>query len=559
MLQSKMKIASLGIAAALLLGLYSFSNNDRYFAISKNLDLYAHLYRVMHDSYVDEVQSAELMKQGIDGMLKSLDPYTNYITESQIAAARLRQLGSPGDIGITLEKFKDNFVITEVLEGLPADVAGFEPGDVLLEIDGQEVKDRSLEDVQAYLVGEVGSDILLTVEKAISEESFTKNILREKIPPKSVTYKTMLNDEIGYIKLTSFTADCGKFVKEAFKALKDSSDLKGLVFDLRGNGGGLLREAIRIGNIFVDEGELIVSTEGKTEDWNKEYFGQEDPLDLTTPVIVLTNGRSASASEIVSGVIQDHDRGVIMGTNTFGKGLVQNVRELELDFQPKGTNKPRLKLTVAKYLLPSGRCIQSIDYSGRYTDGVSEVPDSLKKEFKTKAGRTVYDGSGVTPDVKFDTEDLPRYTEFLREEKIIFQYANYYKSKNESIAPAEEFEITAGDFADFVSWLDKEEVQFKSETERLLEALEKSAEIEKYAPVIEQDIEEVKSTMKSRNAEFANLQKAEILPLLKEEIVSRYYYQEGKVEATLRDDKLVANAIDLFGKPDEMKAILSVN
>jgi len=369
----------------------------------------------------------------------------------------------------------------------------------------------------------------------------------------------MLNDEIGYIKLTSFTADCGKFVRDAFKALKDSSDLKGLVFDLRGNGGGLLREAIRIGNIFVDEGELIVSTQGKTEDWNKEYFGQEDPLDLETPVIVLTNGRSASASEIVSGVIQDHDRGIIMGTNTFGKGLVQNVRELELDFQPKGTNKPRLKLTVAKYLLPSGRCIQSIDYSGRYTDGVSEVPDSLKKAFKTKAGRTVYDGSGVSPDVKFDQSDVPMYTKFLTDKKVIFQYANYFTSKIDSIAPASDFEVSDADFADFIKWLDTEEIAFESQTEKLLEALEKSAKVEKYDAVIEPNIDSLEKTMESRNREFAEMQKSEIVPLLKEEIVSRYYYQTGKVKATLKDDKLVANAIELLGKPDEMKAILSVN
>ncbi len=559
MLKSKKKIALGAFSFLFLVGLFSFSNNDRYFAISKNLDLYAHLYRVMHDSYVDEVQSAELMKQGIDGMLKSLDPYTNYITESQIAAARLRQLGSPGDIGVGLDKLDKDVVVTQVLKGLPADMAGIAPGDVIKKIDGQDIADRSLEEIKDYLVGEVGSDVMLTVEKAVTGSTESKNMFRERIPPQSVTYKTMLNDEIGYIKLSSFTADCGKYVKDAFKALKDSSDIKGLVFDLRGNPGGLLREAIRIGNIFVDEGELIVSTVGKTPDWNKEYFGQEDPLDLETPVVVLTNGKSASASEIVSGVLQDHDRGVVMGTNTFGKGLVQNIRELELDSQPKGTNKPRLKLTVAKYLLPSGRCIQSIDYSGRYKDGVSDVPDSLKKAFKTKAGRTVYDGSGVTPDVVYDKEDLPVFTDFIKEKKVIFGYASYYFSQHDSIAAPTEFELSDEDFADFVKWLETQDIEFESDTEKLLEALEKSAEIEKYDPVVAENIEQLKESLQSKNRNFAMQQKAEIMPMLKEEIVSRYYYQAGKVEATLKDDKLVANAIELLGKPDEMKRILSAN
>ncbi len=534
---------------------FSFMES-KYFQIAKNLDLYSNLYQELHESYVDDIESAELMKEGINAMLKTLDPYTNYITESQIQAARLRQLGNPGDIGIKLVKRDKKFIVEEILQGLPAAEAGIQPGDIINKLDGQEVKGLSLEDVQAYLVGENGSDITLHMTKGVSGEEDVQVLLREVVKPESVTYHTMLNEDVGYVKLTRFTRACAAFLKGSIEELKEQGAKK-LVLDLRANPGGLMNESIRICNLFVDQGELILSNEGNNPEWNREFLGQEAPLDKDIPLVVLINGKSASASEIVSGAMQDFDRGVVMGETSFGKGLVQNVKELELDFLPKGANRPRLKITVARYLLPSGRCIQSKDYSGKYADGVREIPDSVRQEFKTKNGRTVYDAGGVNPDIEVKADNYSSYTKYLKDEYHLFDYANYYRTKYDSIVAPEEFEITDQDYQDFISYLDKKEITFESQTLALLETLKESAESEKYYDAIQTDLKDLETKITSKNASYATKHKDEIIPQLKAEIANRYYYSQGEARASLESDILITNAIDLLNDSERYNSILA--
>jgi len=523
-------------------------NND--FEISKNLDIFSELYKQLEINYVDEVSPGELMKTGIDAMLESLDPFTNYIPESQIEDYKMLTTGQYGGIGALIHQRKDFVIISEPYEGFPAHKAGLIPGDKILEVDGKPATDKNSEEVSQILKGEPGTKLTLLISREGIEEPFEVELKREKIKIDNIPYYGMLNDEIGYIKLSGFTQNAGKEVKNAFLDMKQNNELKGLVFDLRGNGGGLLREAVNIVNLFTEKGELVVSTRGKEISRNKSYYTTEQPEDLQIPVVVLVDSGSASASEIVSGALQDLDRAVVLGQRTYGKGLVQNV--LPLSYNSK------VKVTVAKYYIPSGRCIQAIDYSHKDEEGIAhKVPDSLISEFSTKNGRKVFDGGGITPDIKINPETLSPISMALLTKYVIFDYANQFARENDSIPPAKEFKITDEIYTDFVAYVDEmEDFSYTTKSEKSLEKLRKAAEDEEYLVDIKAAIEELESKLMHNKDEDLQTHRDEISEMLKLEIASRYYFQKGRVIANLQGDPEVKKAIDIIEDQKNYTGIL---
>ncbi len=538
------------LAISLCLVSFAFVGNSNYFEIVKNIDLFTKLYRELNNSYVDDIEPAGLMRKGVDGMLKSLDPYTNYITEAQIEGYRMKQTAA-ADVGISLIQRDEYVMVAEVLEAQPGDVAGLKPGDVITAIDGTDAKDRTVNDVVKILRGQPGSEVKLNIKrqgKALSEPIVA---VRAKDQSKSVPHYGMISEDVGYVKLQTFLKQtCTKEVAAAIKALQDSTELKGLVLDLRHNGGGLLKEAINMVNLFIPKGEVVVTTKGKTEEWLKAYKTMNEPLAPDLPLIVLSDGRSASASEIFAGTMQDYDRGIVVGQRSFGKGLVQQTKPLVYNAQ--------LKLTVAKYFIPSGRCVQAIDYSGRYQDGgTTKVADSLRTAFTTTNGRKVYDGSGVEPDVEMELPAKANVIQSLLKNNLIFDYATQYTVANEEIGPAKDFDLSDADFADFEQFLKGKSYDYTTESEKILKKLKTSAEKEKYSDAIIPTIKKLEAKIVQEKKDDLQKFKAEISQLLKLEIVSRYYYQKGKVELSLDEDEEVKKAIELINNEVEYKRILA--
>ncbi|MFT7154623.1 MAG: carboxyl-terminal processing protease, partial [Alteromonas macleodii] len=403
------------IIPLVLLSLLTSSYVDSYFEISKNLDIFITLFKELNLYYVDETQPGDLVEKGIDGMLLSLDPYTTYIPETDIEDYRFMTTGQYGGIGALIRKKDSLVVVAEPYEGFPAMKAGLLAGDEILEVNGQSIEGKSTGDISSFLKGQPQTEVKMKIKRFGVDKPFDVTIQREEIQIKSVPYLGMLNDEVGYLNLSSFTDNCSQDVKDAVVELKGKG-MKKLVLDLRGNPGGLLKEAVALSNLFVPRGEMIVSTKGKVKEWNKDYKAAQAPLDKDMPLAVLVSRGSASASEIVSGVIQDLDRGVIIGQRTFGKGLVQTTRPLSYNSQ--------LKVTTAKYYIPSGRCIQALDYSNRNDDGsVGKVPDSLITKYETKAGRTVFDGGGINPDVEVKPMPLSDIAFNLGLKMLYFDFA----------------------------------------------------------------------------------------------------------------------------------------
>src|ERR1017187_6868581 len=425
---------------------YSFVA-DNYFEISKNLDIFASIFRELNVYYVDDTDPGKLMKKGIDAMLESCDPYTNYITEADIEDYRFMQTGQYGGIGASVRKNGESMVVTDPYEGWPAQKADIRAGDIMVEIDGKSTKGKTTEDISKALKGQAKTSVKLTLKREGESKLIEKTVMREEIKIKSVPYSGMLDNSTGYIKLTSFTEEAGKDVKEAFNALKAKGNMKTLVLDLRGNPGGLLNEAINIVNIWIDKGQEIVNTKGKVKEWEKTYKSVFPAIDTDIPIIVLVNSGSASASEIVSGSLQDLDRAVVLGQRSFGKGLVQTTRPVSYNAQ--------LKVTTAKYYIPSGRCIQALDYSHRNEDGsVGHVPDSLITPFKTvKSKRTVFNGGGITPDIKLDAPKLSPISQSLVSKMLTFDYATQYFIKHPKIDSAKVFNLSDVDFNDFVNFI----------------------------------------------------------------------------------------------------------
>jgi len=530
--------------------LSSFSFTDSYFEIAKNLDIFTTVYRELNNYYVDETDPGKLMKTAIDKMLKSLDPYTNYIPESEIEDFQFMTTGQYGGIGAVITKRKDYVFISEPYKGFPAQKAGLIAGDKILEIDGESAKGKNTEEVSKALKGQPNTDVELLIERPYMKEPFTVNFKRQKISVKSVPYFSYVSDGIGYIKLRSFTRDCSKDIKEALLDLKKQGELRGLILDLRSNPGGLLNESVSIVNLFVEKGQEVVSTKGKIQSWDKVYKASRPPLDLETPIVVLINQSSASASEIVAGAIQDLDRGIVIGKRSFGKGLVQQTKKLSYNSQ--------LKLTVAKYYIPSGRCIQALDYSNRNEDGsVGKVPDSLMTAFKTKNGRTVYDGGGIKPDVEVEQDDISNLIVSLIQERLFFDYATYFKHSNASLDSS--FTMNDKDFNSFVNFLSDKSYDYKTETEKALEELKSTSENENYFEFIESKFLDLSNEFEINKKNDLNRNKDIIKEILSEEIVSRYYFQEGRIRTSLKYDKEVQEAIKYLAQQNLYDSVLKVS
>ena len=527
----------------------SFSFTDSYFEIAKNLDIFTTVYRELNNYYVDETDPGKLMKTAIDKMLKSLDPYTNYIPESEIEDFQFMTTGQYGGIGAVITKRKDYVFISEPYEGFPAQKAGLIAGDKILEINGESAKGKNTEDVSKALKGQPNTEVQLLIERPYLEDPFSVSFKRQKISVKSVPFYSYLNESIGYIKLRSFTRNCSNDIKNAFLDLKKQGDLKGLILDLRANPGGLLNESVNIVNLFVDKGQEVVSTKGKIKSWDKVYKASKSPTDLEIPIVVLINQSSASASEIVAGAIQDLDRGIVIGQRSFGKGLVQQTKKLSYNSQ--------LKLTVAKYYIPSGRCIQALDYSNRNEDGsVGKVPDSLMTAFKTKNGRTVYDGGGVNPDIEIDQDDISNLIVSLIQERLFFDYATYYKHQNPSLDSL--FIMDDTGFNSFVDFLGDKSYDYKTETEKAFEVLKNKSEKENYFADIQDKYENLFQEFEINKKNDLIRNKEIIKEILSEEIASRYFYQEGRIRTSLNFDKEVQEAIIYLSKQDMYNSVLSV-
>ncbi|MAO71502.1 MAG: peptidase S41 [Flavobacteriales bacterium] len=526
------------------------SQSDSYFETSKNLEIFTDLYKELDVFYVDDIKPGDLMKTAIDEMLSSLDPYTTYIPESDIEDYRFMTTGQYGGIGAMITKRKNFVYISEPYEGFPAQKAGLMAGDKLLEINGISAENKTTEEISSILKGQPNTGVSILIER--NGKRITKKFNREKITVKSIPYYGLIENCVGYIKLRSFTRNCANEVKSAIIDLKSQQDLKGIILDLRSNPGGLLNESIDIVNLFVAKDEEIVTTKGKIKDWTKTYVSKKSPIDEKTPLIILINSTSASASEIVSGSIQDLDRGIIIGRRSFGKGLVQQTRKLPYNSQ--------LKVTVAKYYIPSGRCIQALDYSNRNEDGsVGKVPDSLTSTFTTRNGREVKDGGGINPDIVINNENVSDISISLMNKRLIFDFATYFRYKNESIDIVENFEITDEIYNDFISFLSDKDYEYTTATEDALEIFKEITDEEKTSELLEEELSLILKKIRSNKKNDLINNKEEIKKFLSGEIVSRYYYQEGRIKERLKYDKDVQEALRLIENLEEYNSVLRVD
>ncbi len=525
---------------------FSQIDNDKYFEMNKAIETFGSVFKTLHGNYVDEINSGDLVKTAIDAMLAKLDPYTNFYPESDMEDVKLQLFGQYGGIGALIHYDNGVVYISEPYEGLPAYKAGIKAGDAIISVDGESAKGKTNDQVRERLRGQAGTEIVLEVER--DGKIIKKTFRREDIQLPNVPFYGMIKEDIGYIKLNEFTKDAAKHVQEAFENLK-RQNMQYLILDLRGNGGGLLQEAVNIVNLFVDRGQVVVSTKAKTADRNSVFKTTKKALDTKIPIVVLIDGGSASASEIVAGSLQDFDRAVVMGQCSFGKGLVQNILPLIYNSQ--------MKVTVSKYYIPSGRCIQAIDYSHRDKSGkANKIPDSLRTAFKTKNGRTVYDGLGIEPDITIDLRYASNIAITLINKFHCFNYATKFVKENPSIAPAKDFEITDEIYNDFIEYLKDKDYSYTTTSEKILDDLLASAKKEKLGENTLKEIELIKTQIAEEKKNDLIKFKKDIKDILLSEIVVRYYNQKGKIEALLKHDNEVEDAIKLLYNKKEYEKTL---
>lgn len=530
------------------LAFVSFRQDDRLFEIARNLDIYATLFKELNAYYVDEINPNLLIKTSIDNMLRSLDPYTVYYAEDDIEDYMTMTTGKYNGIGAMVNSADGKHTVMMVYEDTPAQKAGLQLGDEITKINDIDLSTREDFDTGKLLKGQTQTAVKLTVKRYGNTKPLEITLNRDIVKVTNVPYYGMLNEEVGYIDLKDFTASASREVRNAFQELKGKG-MKSVVLDLRDNPGGLLNMAIEISNIFIPKGEEVVSTKGKVSEWNKTYTAYNPALDTEIPVVVLTNNRSASAAEIVSGVIQDYDRGVLIGQRTYGKGLVQTTRDLSFN--------TKMKITTAKYYIPSGRCIQAIDYSHRNDDGsVGKIPDSLMTEFKTKNGRVVFDGGGILPDIITEKESYSPLAVSLGRNRLFFDYAVKYHFEHPTIKPAKEFQLSDADYAAFTKWLGDKEYDYTTQVERDLKDLEASAKKEKSLEVIEDQLKALKSKLSHSKDNDLQIFKPEIKKILEEEIIKHYYLEKGMREASFDEDPEVKAALALFKDPARYGHIL---
>lgn len=541
--------AILVISLVAVIGFLGFKEGDD-FKIAKSLDIFYSLFRDVNVYYVDETNPEKLVETSINAMLESLDPYTVYIPETEMDEFTFMTTGQYGGIGALIRNKDGQPIIAQPYKGFPADKVGLKAGDIILEVDGVPTKEIKLDNVSEKLKGVPKTSLKLLIERPYANETFTRELIREEIKISSVPYYGLVDDKIGYIRITKFTPDVSKEVKEALKELKSKYQITSLVLDLRGNPGGLLVEAPKLCNLFVDKGQEIVSTKGKIKKWDQTYKTTDPAFDTEIPLVVLVNRGSASAAEIVAGALQDLDRAVILGQRTFGKGLVQTTVPLNYNSQ--------LKVTTAKYYIPSGRCIQARDYAHRNEDGsVGYVPDSLITEFSTKNGRKVFDGGGIIPDISFGNNDISPISISLVTENVIFDYATKFAFENPVIPSVTEFKITDDIYNNFTEFAVLQDFKYETFSEKELLELEKVLKREKYYERVEPEIKELKAKLINDKRKDILSFKDEIKDFLRDEIVGRYYYEEGQIQASLDNDDQLYKAIDVLKDSKMYNAILN--
>lgn len=525
-----------------------YGQNDRAFEIAKNLEVFGNVYKNIHLYYVDDVDPGKTIKTAIDAMLASLDPYTNYYPESDMEDVKLQLLGQYGGVGALIHQNGENIYIAEPYKGLPADLAGLRAGDRIVAVNGESTVGKRNSDVSSAMRGQAGTDVTLTLER--DGKMFDRTLTRREIQLPNVPYSGMVDGRIGYIKLNEFTKEAGQHVRDAFLSLKAAHpDMQGLILDLRGNGGGLLNEAVDVVNIFVDKGQLVVETKGKVASKNMRNHTQRRADDTEIPLVVLIDSYSASASEIVSGSLQDLDRAVVVGSRSYGKGLVQNILPMPYNNQ--------LKVTVSKYYIPSGRCIQAIDYSHRDENGrATKVPDSLKVAFRTAHGRVVYDGFGIEPDVEVESEYMSSLAVALTQRFLVFDFVTEFVRTHPTIASVDQFAVSDSLYDAFTGWLSNKDYDYTTLTERMLKDLREVAQEEKYLSSIEQDLQEMEQRFRDEKKQDLLKHRDEIAEMLKAEILVRYYYNEGRIAGTLADDPEVRRAVKILSDKNEYSRIL---
>lgn len=547
-----MRTAALLLAFTISTTLFSgFSaNDDRHFSIAKNLDIFNSLYKELDMFYVDSVDAEKAITDAIYAMLAGLDPYTNYIPESDKEEISIITSGEYGGIGAMIMGRDEYVTITEPYEGMPAQKAGLRAGDRLLRLDNTDLKGKSSDTVSSMLKGPANTKFKLTIERPGEPQPIVKEITRKKIVVNTVPYYGVVGDSIGYIYLSNFTDKSAKEVKSALLDLKENKHIKSLILDIRNNPGGVMEDAIQIVNLFVPKGKEVLSTRGKVKQWDRTYKTTQEPVDAEIPLALLVDRGSASSSEIVAGALQDMDRAVIIGTQTFGKGLVQSIRPL-----PYGGT---MKVTIAKYYIPSGRLIQAINYAKRNADGsVARIPDSLTTVFKTANGRSVRDGGGIKPDVEIKRERNGNIGFYLLNDFIIFDYATQYAQKHPSIAPIEQFTLSDEDYADFKKFVHSKDFKYDRQSDKVLKELREIAKFEGYLEGATAEFDSLEARL-NHNLDF-DLDKfrPDIEEIIRIELAKRYYYQKGEIIESLKNDDELEEAKKILSSPEKYRKLLS--
>jgi carboxyl-terminal processing protease len=529
------------LSAFLFLAISSPTDNRREFEISRNLEIFAQVYKELNGGFVDEIDPGKLMRTGITAMVASLDPFTNYYPESDIEKYRIQNEGKSNNAGFDFRFIQQYATITEIYEGQSADKAGIKTGDQIIAIDGKDTYGKSAEEVDFFLRGTAGSSVSLTLRRPGSTSEIKTNLVRGDFEVPNVPYFSRLENDIAYISLTTFTPRAGRNVSNALRDMRqENPDLKGVILDLRENGGGLLMEAISVCNVFIPKNSLVVTTKGRIKEQDRLFNTTQDATDTEIPLVVLINRRSASASEIVSGVIQDYDRGVVIGQRSYGKGLVQNTVDV-------GYNA-RLKLTTSKYYIPSGRSIQSVEYKNGEP---VEVPDDKKVAYKTLNNRTVYDGGGVSPDLPIQHPDnIPVIQSILRQD-IIFRFVSRYANSHKS---TDINNLKFNDFDQFLSFIRDEQIEFETEANKAWKEFARKSKEEGYALTETQKL--VNEALEKEQKGILEKYKTEIMNLIEKEIAARHFYASGRIKIGLRNDPEVKEAIQLLRQPLEYSQLL---
>jgi carboxyl-terminal processing protease len=526
----------------------AFGFNDDLFQISKNLDVFASAYKEVNINYVDDINSAKMIKTGLDAMLDGLDPYTEFVPESEIEDYKLHYVSTQyGGIGAGIFPRDGKVYVSDVFEGFPAQKADVRAGDQLMKINDVDLTGKTNDQVSALLKGAKGASVKLTLKRG-DAAPVEKQLIRDEIKQPNVSFYGMVDGNMGYIKLDKFLENSADEVTHALTELQKNNP-NGIILDLRSNGGGILQEAVKIVNLFVQKNVEVVSQKGKIKDKNFTYSTQNAPIEPNLPLVVLVNGRSASASEIVAGSLQDLDRAVIIGQRSYGKGLVQQTFNLPYN--------SLVKITIAKYYIPSGRCIQEIDYTHRKADGsVVKVADSAIHEFKTRDGRSVYDGSGIYPDIFIKQERFANITQSLVSKLLIFDYATQYRNAHPNISEPHSFHLTDGDYADFTKFLGNKNYSYTTTSERLIGSLKTEATKEKDFANIQTEYDALKNKLQESKKNDLQQNKDEIKQVLENEIASRYYYEKGRYETNFKYDKELAQAVKTMQDKNQLTAIL---